>query len=139
MLTLPGTPYHKRYSLLKRKLQKVLFTTKKNTEGQQFLTQCLHLGPRLIFDTIIVAGCQNSRNSRQKLFLQSTSSSTPLDLDTMMLRLLELTQMQKLSQDNSGCTIHASPRAWLAGSEQPRRLQNKKYSPFLVNLFFFSK
>ena len=35
-----------------------------------------------------------------------------------------------------GCRIHASPQAWLAGSEQPRRLQDKNYPHFLVNLVF---
>ena len=91
--------------LTKRKLLEVLLATTKNTGGQQFLTQCLHLGPWLIFDTMIVAGYQNSCNSGQNLFLQSTSTSTPLDIDTMMLRLLELTQMQKLSQDDPRLNI----------------------------------
>ena len=35
-----------------------------------------------------------------------------------------------------GCRIHASPQAWLAGYEQPRRLQDKNYPHFLVNLVF---
>ena len=34
------------------------------------------------------------------------------------------------------CRIHASPRAWLAGSEQPRRLQDKKCPHFLVDWIF---
>ena len=35
-----------------------------------------------------------------------------------------------------GSRIHASPQAWLAGSERPRRLQDKKCPHFLVDTIF---
>ena len=50
------------------------------------------------------------------------------------MRLSELFLVRIL---NPGCRIPASPRARHAGSKQPRRLQDKKYPHFLVDLIFF--
>ena len=85
---------------------------------------------------MIVAGYQNSRNARQKLFLQSTSTSTPLDLDTMMLHLLELTQMQKLSQDDPRLYNLYKPASLACGLRATSQAPKQKYSHFLVNFFF---